>query len=165
MGRDRAVLPYPARPLTVAAALAAALLSCSDTAPFRPPGASLAVTVQAYLCSGGCGTPIGPVDTVPQGDTALVRVAVADTTGSSTIALVRPSCAIGVTILGGTTQHTLPAAPTCPDSGISVEVGSVPYLRNVVWIVNGSFAPGDYTLRGDIVVDPPVTGRRPVHVR
>jgi hypothetical protein len=147
------------------AAIAAALLGCSDTAPFRPPGGSLVVTVQTYHCSGGCGSPGGPVDTVQRGDTTLVRLTVADTSGSSTIALVRPSCAVTVTILGGTTQHTLPAAPTCPDSGISVEVGSVPYLRDVVWVVDGSFAPGDYTLRGDIVVDPPVTGRRPVHVR
>jgi hypothetical protein len=153
----------PARPLT--AALAAALLGCSDTAPFRPPGGSLVVSVQAYHCSGGCGSPAGPVDTVQRGDTTLVRLAVADTSGSSTIALVRPACAVTVTILGGTTQHTLPAAPTCPDSGISVAVGSVPYLRDVVWAVDGSFAPGDYTLRGDLVVDPPVTGRRPVHVR
>jgi len=165
VGGDRAVFPVAARPLTVAAALAAALLGCSDSAPFRPPGTSLAVTVQAYHCSGGCGSPSGPVDTVQRGDTALVRLAVADTTGSNTIALVRPDCAVNVTILGGTTQHTLPGAPTCPDSGISVEVGSVPYLRDVVWIVDGSFAAGDYTLRGDIVVDPPVTGRRPVHVR
>jgi hypothetical protein len=163
VGRDRAVFPVSARPLT--AAIAAALLGCSDTAPFRPPGGSLVVTVQAYHCSGGCGSPGGPVDTVQRGDTTLVRLTVADTSGSSTIALVRPSCAVTVTILGGTTQHTLPAAPTCPDSGISVEVGSVPYLRDVVWVVDGSFAPGDYTLRGDIVVDPPVTGRRPVHVR
>ncbi|HET9706879.1 MAG TPA: hypothetical protein VFP39_01110 [Gemmatimonadales bacterium] len=163
MGRDRAVFPVPARPLT--AAIAAVWLGCSDTAPFRPPGASLAVTVQAYHCSGGCGSPSGPVDTVHQGDTALVRLAVQDTSGSSTIALVRPPCAVNVTILGGTTQHTLPAAPTCPDSGISVDVGSVPYLRDVVWIVDGSFAVGDYTLRGDIVVDPPVSGRRAVHVR
>lgn len=147
------------------AALAAGLLGCSDSVPFRPPGASLAVTVLAYHCSGACGSPSGPVDTLQRGDTALVRLAVADTSGSSTIALVRPSCAVNVTILGGTTQHTLPAAPTCPDSGVSVDVGSVPYLRDVVWIVDGSFAAGDYTLRGDIVVDPPVTGRRPVHVR
>jgi len=165
VGRDRAVFPVAARPLTVGAALAAALVGCSDTAPFRPPGGSLAVTVQAFHCSGGCGSPSGPVDTLQRGDTALVRLAVADTSGSSTIALLRPDCAVTVTILGGATQHTLPAAPTCPDSGISVEVSSVPYLRDVVWIVDGSFAAGDYTLRGDIVVDPPVTGRRPVHVR
>ena len=164
MGSDRTVFPVPARSLTTAAALAA-LLGCSEAAPFRPPGASLAVMVRAYHCSGGCGSPSGPVDTVQRGDTALVRLAVADTSGSSTIALVRPSCAVNVTILGGTTQHTLPAAPTCPDSGVSVEVSSVPYLRDVVWIVDGSFAAGDYTLRGDIVIDPPVTGRRPVHVR
>jgi hypothetical protein len=163
VGRDRAVFPDPARPLT--AGLAAVLLACSDTAPFRPPGASLAVTVQTYRCSGGCTTSGGPVDTEQRGDTALVRIAVADTSGSTTIALVRPDCAVNVTILGGTTQHTLPAAPTCPDSGISVELGSAPYLRDVVWIVDASFAAGDYTLRGDIVVDPPVTGRRPVHVR
>jgi hypothetical protein len=94
-----------------------------------------------------------------------VRLAVADTSGSSTIALLRPDCAVNVTILGGTTQHTLPAAATCPDSGISVDMGSVPYLRDIEWIVDGSFAAGDCTLRGDIVVDPPVTGRRPVHVR
>lgn len=165
MGRDRAVFPGAARALTAGAALAAALLGCSDTVAFRPPGASLAVTVQAYHCSAGCGSPSGPVDTVQRGDTALVRLAVRDTSGSSTIALVRPSCAVNVTILGGTTLHTLPGAPTCPDSGISVAVGSVPYLRDVVWIVDGSFAPGDYTLRADLVVDPPVTGRRPVHVR
>ena len=164
MGRDRAVFPVPARSLTAAAAFAA-LLGCSDTAPFRPPGASLAVTVQAYRCAGGCGSPSGPVDTVQRGDTALVRLAVADTSGNSTIALVRPSCAVNVTILGGATQHTLPAAPACPDSGFSVEVSSMPYLRDVVWIVDGSLAAGDYTLRGDIVIDPPVTGRRPVYVR
>jgi len=165
VGRDRAVFPHPARPLTGAAALVAALVGCSDTTPFRPPGGSLAVTVLAYHCSGGCGSPAGPVDTVQRGDTALVRLAVRDTSGRSTIALVRSPCAVNVTILGGTMLHTLPATPTCPDSGVSVDVGSVPYLRDVVWIVDGSFASGDYTLRGDIVVDPPVTGRRPVHVR
>ena len=165
MGRDRTVFPHPARSLTGAAALAAALLSCSSTAPFRSPGAELAVTVLAYHCSGGCGSPAGPVDTVQRGDTALVRIAVADTSGSSTRALVRPACAVNVTILGGATLHTLPATATCPDSGVAVDVGSVPYVRDVVWVVDGSFAAGDYTLRGDIVVDPPVTGRRPVHVR
>jgi hypothetical protein len=41
----------------------------------------------------------------------------------------------------------------------------VPYVRDVIWIVDGSFAAGDYTLRGDIVVDPPATGRLPVHVQ
>ena len=165
MGRDRTVFPHPARSLTEGAALAAALLGCSDTAPFRSPGGALVVTVLTYHCSGGCGSPAGPIDTVQRGDTAVVRIAVADTSGSSTIALVRPACAVNVTILGGATLYTLPATPTCPDSGVAVDVGSVPYLRDVVWVVDGSFAPGDYTLRGDIVVDPPVTGRRPVHVR
>ena len=94
-----------------------------------------------------------------------MRLALADTAGDSTIALVRPPCAVNVTILGGAVQHTLPAPATCPDSGISVEVGSVPYLRDVVWIVDGSFSAGNYTLRGDIVVDPPLTGRRTLHVR
>lgn len=163
MGRDRAVLPDRARALI--AAVAAVLLGCSGSEPFRAPGSSLAVTVQAYHCSGGCGSPIGPVDTVQRGDTALVRLALADTAGDSTIALVRPDCAVNVTILGGAMQHTLPASPTCPDSGFSVEVGPVPYLRDVVWIVDGSFPVGDYTLRADVVIDPPVTGRRTVHVR
>jgi hypothetical protein len=163
VGRDRAILPYPARSLT--AALVVALLGCSGADPFRPPGAGLTLTVLAYHCSGGCGSASGPVDTLHQGDTALVRLAIADTAGGSTIALIRPPCGVNVTILGGATLHTLPAAPTCPDSGISVEVGSLPYSRDVVWIVDASFTPGDYTLRGDVVVDPPVTGRRPVHIR
>ncbi len=130
-----------------------------------PPGSGVSVTVLAYHCSGGCGSPSGPVDTVQQGDTTLVRLAIADTTGASPIALIRADCGVSVTILGGASLHTLPAAPTCPDSAISVQLGSVPYLRDVVWVVDASFAPGDYTLRGDVVVDPPVTGRRPVHVR
>jgi hypothetical protein len=99
------------------------------------------------------------------GDTTLVRLALADTAGDSTTALVRPACAVNVTILGGAMQHTLPATPTCPDSGIAVAPGTVPYLRDVVWIVDGSFAAGDYTLRADLVIDPPVTARRTVHVR
>ncbi len=163
MGHDRAVFPYPARSLT--AAVVAALSSCSGAQPFQPPGAGLTVTVLAYHCSGGCGSASGLVDTVHQGDTALVRLTIADTAGGSTIALIRPPCGVTVTILGGATLHTLPAAPTCPDSGISVQVGSLPYLRDVVWIVDASFAPGDYILRGDVVVNPPVTGRRPVHVQ
>jgi hypothetical protein len=141
-------------------------LSCSGAEPFQPPGAGLSVTVLAYHCSGGCGgSASGPVDTVHQGDTALVRLAIADTAGDTTIALIRPPCGVNVTILGGATLHTLPAVPTCPDSEISVQVGSLPYSRDVVWIVDGSFAPGDYTLRGDVVVNPPVTGRRPVHIQ
>ena len=148
---------------TTAAAIAT--LSCSGAEPFQPPGAGLTVTVLAYHCSGGCGSTSGPVDTLHQGDTVLVRLAIADTAGDGTIALIRPTCAVNVTILGGATLHTLPAAPTCPDSGISVQVGSLPYLRDVVWIVDASFAPGNYTLRGDVVVDPPVSGRRPVHVQ
>lgn len=164
MGRDRAVFPHRARALTGGAALAAALAGCSADAPFHAPGASLALVVQAYRCSGGCGSPVGPVDTVQRGDTALVQLSLRDTTGDSTLALVRAACDVNVTILGGS-PHTLPAAPTCADSGFSVEVGAVPYVRDVVWIVDGSFAPGDYTLRGDIVIDPPVTGRRAVHVR
>lgn len=146
-------------------ALAAVLSSCSGTAPFVPPGSGVALTVQVFRCSGGCGAPSGPVDTVQQGDTALVRLAIADTSGETPIALIRPPCAVNVTILGGVSQHTLPAAPTCPDSGASLAVGSIPYLRDVVWNVDGSFAPGDYTLRGDIVVNPPVSARRSVHVR
>lgn len=94
-----------------------------------------------------------------------MRLAVADTSGETPTALIRPPCAVNVTILGGVTQLTLPASPTCPDSGVSLAVGSVPYLRDVVWIVDGSFVSGDYTLRGDIVVTPPVTARRSVHVR
>lgn len=152
-----------ARSLT--AALVAVLLGCSGDEQFQAPGSSLSLTLQAYHCSGGCGSPNGPVDTVHLGDTAVVRLALAETSGSSTIALVRATCAVNVTILGGATQHTLPISATCPDSGVSVEVGSVPYLRDVVWIVDGSFAPGEYTLRGDIVVDPPLTGRRAVTVR
>jgi hypothetical protein len=163
VGRDRAVFPVRARALI--AALGAVLLGCFGSEPFRSPGSSLAVTVQAYHCSGGCGSPIGPVDTVQRGDTALVRLALADTAGGSTIALVRPDCAVNVTILGGAMQHTLPASPTCPDSGFSVEVGPVPQARDVVWIVDGSFAVGNYTLRADLVIDPPVTGRRTVYVR
>lgn len=141
------------------------MLGCSGDAPFRAPGSSLALTVQAYHCSGGCGSPSGPVDTVQIGDTALVRLALADTAGDSTIALVRAACAVTVTILGGAMQHSLPATPTCPDSGISVEVGAVPYLRDVVWIVDGSFAAGNYTLRADLVIDPPLAGRRAVTIR
>ena len=141
------------------------MLGCSGDEPFRAPGSSLALTVQAYHCSGGCGSPSGPVDTVQIGDTTLVRLALADTAGDSTIALVRAACAVTVTILGGAMQHSLPATPTCPDSGISVEVGAVPYLRDVVWIVDGSFAAGNYTLRADLVIDPPLTGRRAVTVR
>jgi len=163
VGRDRTVFPYPARALTAAAV--AVLSSCSGAEPFQSPGGGLTLTVLAYHCSGACGSASGPVDTVHQGDTALVRLAIADTAGDGTIALIRPSCGVNVTILGGATLHTLPAAPTCPDSGISVQVGSLPYLRDVVWIVDASFAPGDYTLRGDVVVDPPVSGRRPVHVQ
>jgi hypothetical protein len=163
VGRDRAVFPYPARSLTAAAV--AALLSCSGAEPFQPPGAGLTLTVLAYHCSGGCGSVSGPVDTVHQGDTALVRLAIADTTGDNGIALIRPPCGVNVTILGGSALRTLPAAPTCPDSGISVQIGSSPYLRDVVWVVDASFAAGDYTLRGDVVVNPPVTGRRPVHVQ
>ena len=146
-------------------ALAAVVASCSTTTPFVPPGNGVALTVQAFRCSGGCGAPTAPVDTVQQGDTALVRLAIADTMGETPNALIRPLCAVNVTILGGSTQHTLPVSPTCPDSGVSLAVGSVPYLRDVVWIVDGSFAPGDYTLRGDIVVDPPVTARQAVYVR
>lgn len=141
------------------------MLSCSGAEPFQPPGAGLTLTVLAYRCSGGCGSTSSLIDTVHQGDTALVRLAIADTAGNSTIALIRPTCGVNVTILGGATLRTLPAAPTCPDSGISVEVGSLPYLRDVVWIVDSSFAPGSYTLRGDVVVDPPVSGRRSVHVQ
>lgn len=163
MGRDRTILPGRARALT--AACIAAVLGCSGFAPFTPPGSHISLTVLAYHCSGGCGSPSGPVDTVQVGDTALVRLAIADTAGDTTIALIRPPCAVNVTILGGAALHTLPAAPTCPDSGISVEVGSVPYLRDVTWIVDGSFTAGNYTLRGDVVVDPPVSGRRTVHVR
>jgi hypothetical protein len=135
-------------------ALAAVLSSCSGTAPFVPPGSGVALTVQAFRCSGGCAALSGPVDTVQQGDTVLVRLAIADTMGATPVALIRPPCAVTVTIL-----------PTCPDSAVSLAVGSIPYLRDVVWIVDGSFAPGDYILRGDIVVNPPVTARRSVHVR
>jgi hypothetical protein len=163
VGGDRTVFPHPARQLT-AALVTALAAGCSGSALFTPPGSGIALTVLIYHCSGGCGAPNGPVDTVSQGDTALIRIAVADTVGGNTIALIRPPCGVNVTILGGSTLHTLPAAPTCPDSGVSVEVGSVPYLRDVVWNVNGLTA-GDYTLRGDIVVDPPVSGRRSVHVR
>jgi len=95
----------------------------------------------------------------------MLRISLADTAGSNTVVLVRPVCAINVTILGGATQHTVPAPATCPDSGISVAVGAVPYLRDLVWIVDGSFGAGDYTLRADLVIDPPVTARRAVHVR
>lgn len=163
MGRDRAIPPHPARALT--AALTAALLGCAGDTPFRSPGAGLRLTVQTYACSGGCGSLTGPVDTVHQGDMAVVRLALADTAGDSAIVLVRPPCAVNVTILGGAGQHTLPAAPSCPDSGVSVAVGPVAYLRDVLWIVDGTFGRGDYTLRADLVVDPPVTGRSLVRVQ
>lgn len=110
MGRDRTILPHPARPLsgrgsfprTAGAGVLIAGLACSGDVPFASPGTGVAVTVRTYHCSGGCGTATGPVDTVRRGDTALVRVSIADTAGDS--------------------------------------------------------------MRGDVVIDPPVSSRTPVHV-
>jgi len=169
MGGDRAVPARTARALTgkgwtgVAAALLAAL-ACSGDHPFTPPGSTVVFSMQVYHCSGGCGAPVGPVDTLPAGDTGLVRLTVADTGGGS-VAQLRASCAVNVTILGGPALHTLPAIPTCPDSATGVVLSAVAIVRDLVWVVNGSFAAGDYTLRGDLVVDPPVVARRMVRVR
>lgn len=118
-----------------------------------------------YRCNGGCGTTTVPVDTLHRGDTAQVRLTVADTAGDSAVVLLRASCDVNVTILGGAgVPPTLPATPTCPDSTESALVASIPLLRDLVWVVPQALPVGDYTLRGEIVVDPPVQGRRTVHV-
>ena len=140
-------------------------LACGSDTPFTPPGGNLAVSVRVYRCSGGCGTATGPLDSLHRGDTALVRLGVADTTGDSAIVLLRAPCAVNVTILGGTgIAPTLPSAPSCPDSTQSASVSSVPLLRDFTWIVPAGFAIGDYTLRGEMVIDPPVQARRAVHI-
>ena len=72
---------------------------------------------------------------------------------------------MNVTILGGTgLAPTLPAAPTCPDSAEPASVSGVPILRDFVWIVPANFAVGNYTLRAELVLDPPVQARRAVHI-
>jgi hypothetical protein len=141
-----------------------AALACSGDHSFAPPGSTLVYSVQVYRCSGGCGAPVGPVDTVPAGDTALVRLSVADSGGSS-VAQLRAPCAVNVSILGGPALHTLPAVPTCPDSATGVLLSTVATVRDLVWIVDGSFAAGTYTLRGDLVVDPPVVTQRTIRVQ
>ena len=145
------------------AALAA--IACSAESPFVPPGGNLLVAVVVYRCSGGCGTTIGPVDTLHRGDTAQVRLSVADTAGDSAVVLLRANCDVNVTILGGAgVAPTLPATPTCPDSTEAASVSSIPLLRDLVWIVPPTLAVGDYTLRAEMVIDPTVQGRRAVHV-
>ena len=140
-------------------------LACGSDTPFTPPGGNLAVTVTVYRCSGGCGTTTGPLDSLHRGDTALVRLSVADTTGDSAIVLLRAPCAVNVTILGGTgIAPTLPSAPWCPDSTQPASVSPVPLLRDFTWIVPAGFPIGNYTLRGEMVIDPPVQARRAVHV-
>jgi hypothetical protein len=104
------------------------------------------------------------VDTVFAGDTALVRLSVADTAGSS-VAQLRAPCAVNVTILGGPAMHTLPAVATCPDSTSGALLSDVATVRDLVWVVNGAFPSGDYTLRGDLVADPPVVTERSVRVQ
>jgi hypothetical protein len=105
------------------------------------------------------------VDTVPSGDTALVRLSVTDTGGGSSVAQFRAPCAVNVTILGGPALHTLPAVPTCPDSTTGVVLSAVAVARDLIWIVNGSFTAGDYTLRSDLVADPPVVAQRAIRVQ
>lgn len=145
------------------AALAA--IGCSGNTPFTPPGSGLAVSVSAYHCSGGCGAATGPVDTLHRGDTALVRLSVADTAGDSTVILVRAACDVNVTILGGSgAAPTLPAAPTCPDSTLALSASPIATLRDFVWVVPQALSVGDYVLRGEMVVDPPVSARRTVHI-
>jgi hypothetical protein len=142
-------------------------LACGSDTPFTPPGGNLAVSVTVYRCSGGCGTTTGPLDSLHRGDTALVRLGVADTTGDSAIVLLRAPCAVNVTILGGPgggVAPTLPSVPTCADSAQSASVSSVPLLRDFTWIVPAGFAVGDYTLRGELVIDPPVQARRAVRI-
>ena len=171
MAGDRAVLPGAAGPL-IAGRLPLVIgalvgLACGSGTPFTPPGGNLAVSVAVYRCSGGCGTTTGPLDSLHRGDTVLVRLSVADTAGDSTTVLLKAPCAVNVTILGGTgggVAPTLPSAPTCADSTQPASVSAVPLLRDFTWIVPAGFAAGDYTLRGEMVVDPPVQARRAVRV-
>lgn len=151
--------------LRIGAAALVAALACSGDTGVGSPGAGLELTVLTYECGSGCGVLTAPVDTVRQGDTAIVRLRIADTAGTNVVALLRASCAPSVTILGGSVLHSLPAAATCPDSAIAADIGAAPYLRDVVWVVDSSYAVGDYTLRGDIVINPPVTARQTVHVQ
>jgi hypothetical protein len=169
MAGDRKVLPGAAGPLIarrlplVIGALVG--LACGSDTPFTPPGGNLAVSVTVYRCSGGCGTTTGPLDSLHRGDTALVRLSVADTAGDSATVLLKAPCAVNVTILGGTgVAPTLPSAPSCADSTQPASVSAVPLLRDFTWIVPAGFAVGDYTLRGEMVVDPPVQARRAVRI-
>jgi hypothetical protein len=142
-------------------------LACGSDTPFTPPGGNLAVSVTVYRCSGGCGTTAGPLDSLHRGDTALVRLSVADTAGDSATVLLKAPCAVNVTILGGTgVAPTLPSTPppSCADSTELASVSAVPLLRDFTWIVPAGFAVGDYTLRGEMVVDPPVQARRAVRI-
>jgi len=45
-----------------------------------------------------------------------------------------------------------------------VVLSAVASVRDLIWIVNGSFTAGDYTLRGDLVADPPVVAQRTIRV-
>jgi hypothetical protein len=149
----------------VVAIVALAVVACSGDAPFTPPGANLAASVDAYHCSAGCGAATGPIDTLHRGDTTLVRLSVADTAGDKTPILLRAACAVNVTILGGAgPAPTLPAAPTCPDSTVALLASATPYQRDFVWVVPPALPVGEYTLRGDMVVDPPVRARRTVRI-
>lgn len=86
-------------------------------------------------------------------------------TGGSSVAQLRAPCAVNVTILGGPAMHTLPAVPTCPDSTTGELLSDVATVRDLVWVVSGAFPAGAYTLRSDLVADPPIVTQRSIRVR
>jgi hypothetical protein len=42
---------------------------------------------------------------------------------------------------------------------------ATPFVRDLVWVLGGSLAPGAYTLRGDVLVEPPRVVQRALQVQ
>jgi hypothetical protein len=153
---------------TIAVIVAAiSTAGCGDTGGpvIRSP---VTYTLTVFRCTNLCTVVDGtaPVTVANRGDSLLVTVTAADTvTGDSTLVTLSAPCAASASLVSGrTVVRTFPAAVSCPDSTVQQRLAAGPEQRAFPWVVDSVLSQGNYSLRGDLVVAPPLAATYPLHV-
>jgi hypothetical protein len=143
---------------------AALLANCGET---TAPGIDDAIRPLVYEIFTGClpqrlEYDCGPdVLTVSRGDTLIVGHSLHDSSGADPdTVIVTADCAVNFEILrSNVLVGTLLAAPTCPDSTLprGENAPQINLIRAFAWRIPTGLAPGQYTLRSRLLVNPNVS--------
>jgi hypothetical protein len=156
------------RPRTLALIAAAALAAgCGDSGgPVLRSPVTYALTV--YRCTNQCTVVAGSaaVTLANRGDSLLVTVTASDTVaGDSTVVTLSAPCAASASLLSGrSVARTFPATVTCADSTVQARLALGAEQRSFPWVVDSTLSQGNYSLRGDMVISPPLAATYPLHV-